>query len=184
MIAYIKGAFLGGGSCSLPSGNGVGYHLEIIFTDKKTAWDFCAVLAELEVIAKLAVRKETFVVYLKSKELISDFLSVVGAENGLKKFNAFMKKRDEANNDNRAKNCMSGNADKSAIAAVKQVVAIQKLKDKTQFEDLSEDLRALAKARLDNPTLSLRELAERLDASKSCLNHRMRRLMELAEEIQ
>jgi DNA-binding protein WhiA len=183
MISYIKGAFLGGGSCTLPTGSGVGYHLEIVFSDRKTAWDFCAILAEFEVVAKLALRKETFVVYLKSKELISDFLSVIGAENSLKKFNAFLAKRDAANNDNRAKNCMSGNADKSAIAAVKQVVAIQKIKEKTHFKDLSEDLRALAKARLENPTLSLRELSEKLDASKSCLNHRMRRLMEIAEEL-
>jgi DNA-binding protein WhiA len=63
------------------------------------------------------------------------------------------------------------------------VVAIQKIKEKTHFKDLSEDLRALAKARLENPTLSLRELSEKLDASKSCLNHRMRRLMEIAEEL-
>ena len=78
-IAYIRGAFLGGGSCMLPSANGAGYHLEIVFSEKKTAQDFCDLLASFEVIAKLAVRKETYVVYIKSKELISDFLSVIGA---------------------------------------------------------------------------------------------------------
>ena len=183
VIAYVKGAFLGGGSCMLPTGNKAGYHLEIVFSEKKTAQEFCSLLAELELIAKLAKRKETYVAYIKSKELISDFLSVIGAENSLKKFNAFVEKRDAANRDNRAKNCMSGNADKSAIAAVKQIVAIQKIKEKTGFKELSEELCALAKARLENPTFSMKELADKLDTSKSCLNHRIRKLMEIAEEL-
>ncbi len=181
-IAYIQGAFLGGGSCILPTEKGGGYHLETVFFDKKTAQDFCDLLGEFELIARLVERKENFVVYIKSKELISDFLSIVGAENTLKKFAAFIEKRDEANHDNRARNCFSGNADKTAIAAVKQVVALKKMQEKNDFNDLSEELRTLARARLKNPTMSLRELAEYLGESKSCLNHRMRRLMSLAEE--
>ena len=182
-IAYIKGAFLGGGSCTLPTGKTVGYHLEIVFSDKKTAVDFCLLLERYELIAKWIERKENFVVYIKSKELISDFLSLVGAENALKKFNAFVEKRDEANHDNRAKNCFAGNADKTAIAAVKQVVAIGKIEKETGFANLSEDLRALAKARVKYPHKSLKELSEMLGVSKSCLNHRMRKLMEIAEEF-
>lgn len=182
-MAYIQGAFLGGGSCILPTGKSLGYHLEIVFNDKKTARDFCLLLAEFELIAKLVERKETYVVYVKSKEVISDFLSVLGVENTLKRFTAFLEKRDEANNDNRAKNCMAGNADKSAIAAVKQVVAIRKIEEKTHFKDLSEELVTLAKARLKNPVMTLKELSELLDISKSCLNHRLRKLMEIAEEL-
>ena len=79
---------------------------------------------------------------------------------------------------------MAGNADKTAIAAVKQVVAIQKIQEKTHFRDLSEELIALAKARLQYPYMSLKELAEYLGVSKSCLNHRMRRLTEIAEELE
>ena len=94
-----------------------------------------------------------------------------------------MDRRDESNRDNRARNCISGNADKTAIAAVKQIVAIRKIEEKTGFAELSEDLRALAKARLQYPTMSLKELAETLQTSKSCLNHRMRRLMEISEEL-
>lgn len=182
-VAYIRGAFLGGGSCILPSDNGAGYHLEFVFSERKTAQDFCLLLEKFELIAKLAIRKEAFVVYIKSKELISDFLSVIGAENSLKKFNVFVKKRDEANRDNRTKNCISGNADKTAIAAVKQVVALKKLEEKTHFKDLSGELVTLAKTRLKYPTMSLRELSELLGVSKSCLNHRMRKLMEMAEEL-
>ncbi len=182
-ISYIRGAFLGGGSCTLPVGDKGGYHLEIVFSEKKTATDFCRLLDEFEVIARLVERKETFVAYLKSKEAISDFLALVDAENALKKLTALVEKRDEANNDNRAKNCMSGNADKSAIAAVKQVVAIRKLHEAADFKEMSEELKSLARTRLQYPAMSLQELADYLGVSKSCLNHRMRKLMELAEEL-
>ena len=156
--------------------------MEIVFSEKKTAWDFCRLLADFELIAKLVERKDDFVVYIKSKEAISDFLAVIGAENALKKFTAFLDKREESNRDNRARNCIAGNADKTAIAAVKQVVALQKLKEETNFKDLSEELKELALARLRYPEKSLRELAELLGESKSCLNHRMRKLMELSEK--
>ena len=181
-IAYIRGAFLGGGSCLLPSDT-TGYHLEIVFTDKKTAKDFCLLLDEFEIIARLVERKETFVVYIKSKEAISDFLALVGAENALHRLSVLVEKRDEANNDNRARNCISGNADKAAIAAVKQVVAIRKLHDNADFNQMGEELKTLARTRLQYPSKTLKELAEYLGVSKSCLNHRMRKLMELAEEI-
>jgi DNA-binding protein WhiA len=167
----------------LPSGERSGYHLEIVFSERKTAVDFCRLLDEFEVIVRLIERKETFVAYVKSKEAISDFLALVGATNSLKKLTAVVEKRDEANNDNRAKNCMSGNADKSAIAAVKQVVAIRKLHETADFKEMSEDLKSLARARLQHPAMSLKELAEYLGVSKSCINHRMRKLMELAEEL-
>ena len=183
--AYIRGAFLGGGSCTLPSEDSKsGYHLEFVFSDRQTAKDFCELLAYFELIARTTRRKESHVVYIKSKEQISDFLSVVGATNALRKFSAIVEKRDNANQKNRTQNCMSGNADKTAIAAVKQVVALQKLKTHAMWEDLNEELKALAKARLDNPSKSLQELADDFKVSKSCLNHRMRRLMDLANKVE
>lgn len=184
-IAYIQGAFLGGGSCTLPVESGkTGYHLEIVFSDGRTARDFCNLVAEFEVIMRLIERKETFVVYIKSKETISDFLSIVGAENCLRKFSTLVEKRDKANQSNRAKNCMAGNADKAAIAAVKQVVAIEKLKKSGMYTDLSEELQVLAETRIKNPTMSLQELADYLKVSKSCLNHRIRKILELAEKTE
>ncbi len=181
-IAYIRAAFLGGGSCTVPK-NSAGYHLEIVFNEKRTAQDFCRMLDSFDLFAKWIERKDTYVVYIKSKEAISDFLAVIGANSCLKKFVILSEKREEANNDNRARNCMSGNADKAAIAAVKQVVAIQKLQEKTHFRDLSEELVTLAKLRLKHPEKTLQELADMLEVSKSCLNHRMRRLIELSEEL-
>lgn len=182
-IAYIQGAFLGGGSCTLPSADGkTGYHLEIVFPEKKPAQDFCRLLSEFELLVKQMERKDTFVVYIKSKEMISDFLSLIGAENALRKFSEVVAKRDAANYDNRTRNCMQGNADKAAIAAVKHIQAIEKLKASGTLGQLSEELKALATARVTRPTLSLQELAEYLKISKSCLNHRLRRLTELAEK--
>ena len=181
-VAYIRGAFLGGGSCTIPlDGSTTGYHLEIVFSDKKTAKDFCMALLEFEILAKLAERKETYVVYIKSKEQISDFLAVIGADNALKKFSQLVEKRDESNRNNRARNCMAGNADKAAIASVKQVVALQQLKAQGGFALLTEELKELAGTRLKNPAMSLQELANLLHVSKSCLNHRMRKLMSIAE---
>ncbi len=184
-IAYIKGAFLGGGSCMVPSDDGrTGYHLEFVFSSKEIAKDFCRLLAEFELLAKLADRKESYIVYIKSKELISDFLSLLGVHGCLKKFSGLVEKRDMANNENRAKNCIAGNADKTAIASVKQVLAIERLKRSGDYGEMSVELRSLAKARVENPTMSMQELAEKLGISKSCLNHRMRKLMELAGELE
>ena len=181
-IDYIKGAFLGGGSCMIPSESGkTGYHLDWVFSDRKAARDFCEILDEVELIARLTERKETSVVYIKNKEQISDFLSAIGVTNSLRKFSALVEKRDDANRNNRARNCIAGNADKTAIAAVKQVVALQKLVERGGLEDLSEDLKTLALVRLKNPSMSLQELADHLKVSKSCLNHRMRRLMALSQ---
>ncbi len=182
-IAYIRGAFLGGGSCNTPK-NGGGYHLEMVFTEKRTAMDVCRVLDGLGVYAKRIARKDSHVVYIKSKEIISDFLAIIGVPNALKKFGVILEERDVANQSNRAKNCFSGNADKTAIASVKQVLAIQKIADKQGLSGLGEELRLLAKARIDNPAMNLRELAEKMQVSKSCLNHRMRRLMQIADEME
>lgn len=182
-IAFVRGAFLGGGSCNTPK-DGVGYHLEIVFNDLKTSLQFCTLLDELGVFAKRIIRKESHVVYIKSKEIISDFLAIIGAQTSLKKFGVILEARDVSNQSNRARNCFSGNADKTAIASVKQVMAIKKIEEDQGLSGLSEELRMLAKARLDNPEISLRELSERLNISKSCLNHRMRRLMQIADEIE
>ncbi len=183
-IAYIQGAFLGGGSCTLPNEAGkTGYHLEVVFPDKKGARDFCKLLAEFELIAKLTERKDTFVAYLKSKEIISDFLSIIGTEHSLHKFSALVEKRDEANRSNRAQNCMAGNADKAATASANQVIAIRRLIQSNMAEEIHEELFLTAKARLENPSKSMQELADYMHVSKSCLNHRMRRLMELAAKL-
>ncbi len=186
MLAYIKGCFLGGGSCILPneeSDKATGYHLEFVFSDEKAAEHCCELLAAFELLAKTVRRGASFVSYIKSKETISDFLSVVGAITGLKKFTELVERRDEANRNNRAANCFSGNADKQAQASVKQVLSIRRLKEKGELEKLDGALKNTALLRLENPTLSLNELSEKSGLSKSCLNHRIRKLVTLADAL-
>ena len=84
----------------------------------------------------------------------------------------------------KGENCMAGNADKAATASAKQVIAIQRLLKSKTADDLHEELFLTAKARLENPLKSMQELADYMKISKSCLNHRMRKLLELSKKIE
>ena len=181
-IEYMKGVFLGGGSCTLPKeGTKTGYHLEFSFDDP---WDrdaeyFSFLLDDLQFIASIIERGTKRVVYLKSREAISDFLGIVGAESALKRLETVSSEREERNNENRRSNCFAGNADKTMTASAEQVLAFGKLKEAGKFAQLSQPLKETAQARLDNPELSLSELAETLGLSKSCVAHRLRKLLEI-----
>lgn len=187
--AYICGAFLGGGSITLPAdGKKTGYHLEIAFPaeedgESAVAEEFAALAEADDLLLKCVKRGGETVAYMKSKEAISDFLSVLGAENALKKFGAFCEEREKNNNLNRAANCSSFNADKTATAAVKQVLAIEKIVAAGADTTLVAPLKKLIALRLARPELSLQELADELGVSKSCLSHRMRKLTEIAADI-
>lgn len=187
--AYICGAFLGGGSITLPAdGKKTGYHLEIAFPaeedgESAVAEEFAALAETDDLLLKCVKRGGETVAYMKSKEAISDFLSVLGAENALKKFGAFCEEREKNNNLNRAANCSSFNADKTATAAVKQVLAIEKIVAAGADTTLAAPLKKLIALRLARPELSLQELADELGVSKSCLCHRMRKLTEIAADI-
>lgn len=187
--AYICGAFLGGGSITLPAdGKKTGYHLEIAFPaeedgESAVAEEFAALAEADDLLLKCVKRGGETVAYMKSKEAISDFLSVLGAENALKKFGAFCEEREKNNNLNRAANCSSFNADKTATAAVKQVLAIEKIVAAGADTTLAASLKKLIALRLARPELSLQELADELGVSKSCLSHRMRKLTEIAADI-
>lgn len=187
--AYICGAFLGGGSITLPAdGKKTGYHLEIAFPaeedgESTVAEEFAALAEADDLLLKCVKRGGETVAYMKSKEAISDFLSVLGAENALKKFGAFCEEREKNNNLNRAANCSSFNADKTATAAVKQVLAIEKIVAAGADATLAAPLKELIALRLSRPELSLQELADELGVSKSCLSHRMRKLTEIAADI-
>lgn len=187
--AYICGAFLGGGSITLPAdGKKTGYHLEIAFPaeedgESAVAEEFAALAETDDLLLKCVKRGGETVAYMKSKEAISDFLSVLGAENALKKFGAFCEEREKNNNLNRAANCSSFNADKTATAAVKQVLAIEKIVAAGADTTLAAPLKKLIALRLARPELSLQELADELGVSKSCLSHRMKKLTEIAADI-
>ena len=179
--SYLAGAFLGGGSCTLPKeGTKTGYHLEVGFDAEEDAIAFCENLERFQILAGIILRGERSVAYLKSREAISDFLAVTGAEGALRTLDSVSAAREESNHKNRKSNCYAGNADKAAIASAAQVIAIEKMKAAGALDDLPAPLRETANARLLNPELSLSELAEKLSVTKSCLNHRLRKLMELS----
>ena len=183
--AYILGAFLGSGSCTLPKMEEArsGYHLEIVFSGKTVADDFCEILAEYEILAKCVLRKGSSVVYLKSRESISDFFSLLGAEKAIEKLDERAEEKDVRNHINRVANGLQENLAKSLEASVKQIQAIRTIDSVIGLSELDETLRETAVARLADKELSLKELAERLQVSKSCLNHRLRKLVKIAEEL-
>ncbi len=183
-LAYLRAALIGGGSCTLPhDGASTGYHLECVFFTEARAEEFCELLSGFELFGKVVRRGDTFVAYVKSREAISDVLSVLGAGSALRKLDAVSAAREQSNNENRIQNCMAGNADKAAIASAAQTLALQKLREAGVLSTLPEGLREAARVRLEHPTLSLSELAQLLGVSKGGLNHRMRKLMQIYGEI-
>ena len=183
---FIKGAFLGGGSCTLPEEevfSRTGYHFETVFSNKLTASDFCDMLCEFEVLAKLVARKDKCVVYVKSKAVISDILSVIGCEKCLDKLNKIVELKDKQNNANRVNNCSVSNIDKTVTASVNQIRAIETIAQTIGLQSLDKHLFDVAECRLADKNASMQELAERLKISKSCLNHRMRKIAELAQSL-
>ena len=181
-LAYVRGAFLGGGSCILPRGVGKGgYHLEFVLPDIKLARAFVRMLDRTGLIARKVARGDKTVVYLKSREAISDLLSVTGALSALRTFEEVSAAREERNNGNRVSNCFASNLDKTAIASARQTVALRELEQNGVLASLDEGLQAAARARLEHQELSLSELAVVLGVSKSALNHRMRKLMQIYE---
>lgn len=182
-LCYLRAAFVGGGSCTLPKdGSSTGYHFECVFSSQTRAEEYCELLSAFELFCKLVPRGDKFVCYVKSREAISDLLSVLGAEGALKKLQQVSARREENNNQNRILNCMAGNADKAAIASAAQTLAVRTLQKEGRLARLSPQLKESAEARLRHPTLSLSELADLLGVSKGGLNHRMRKLMQLYEE--
>lgn len=184
--AYIKGAFLGGGSCTLPDEgtySRTGYHFEVSFFNRVTASDFCDLLCDFEVLAKLVARKDSAVVYVKSKEVISDILYAMSAENSLEKLNKIVELKDRANNGNRVANCSVSNIDKTVTASVAQIRSIQTISQTIGLKKLPPILFEVAEARLADPNASMQELADRLGITKSCINHRMRKLADIANQL-
>ena len=184
--AYISGAFLGGGSCTLPDVNSMsstGYHFEVVFRNRITANDFCDLLCSYDILAKLVMRKDSAVVYLKSIDSISAVLSLMGADRALKKLKELARERDNSNNENRVNNCSVSNIDRTVSASVKQVQAIEVIRSTIGLQSLDENLFSVAEGRLADKNASMQELADRLNISKSCLNHRFRKIMEMAKQL-
>ncbi len=180
--AFLRGAFLAGGSVTDPMKS---YHLELATSHYHVGRETPALLHEAGFSPKLTTRKGSQIVYFKQCDHIEDFLTAIGAPvSAMEVMNAKLE-RDIRGSVNRQVNCDSANADKTVAAASEQLSAIQRLEEAGRLASLPDKLREAARLRLDNPELALSQLAALCDppVSKSALNHRMRKLLELAGEM-
>ena len=180
--AFLRGAFLSIGSISNPE---KGYHLEFVCSDAKQAAQLVETLLFYEIRAKIVVRKKYHVVYIKESEEIVELLNVIGAHISLMNLENLRILKDMRNAVNRRVNCETANITKTVNAASKQIDDIQYIREHYGIDNLAENLRQMAELRLEYPEATLKELGEFLSPAvgKSGVNHRLRKLSELAEKL-
>lgn len=176
--ALLRGAFLAGGSVTDPR---KGYHLELATSHHSVSREVLALMRELDQEPKSAQRKGNAVIYFKQSEKIEDFLTCIGAPLAAMEVMNAKLERDLRGKVNRRVNCDAANLDKAVEAAMSQVEAIRRLEGAGTLITLPDKLREVAALRLAHPEDTLAQLAQRCDPpiTKSALNHRLRKLVEL-----
>ncbi len=180
--SYLRAAFLAVGSITNPER---GYHLEMLFESEFEANEVKELMNVYGLGAKYVRRKENYITYLKGAEAISDFLTVIGAMRAVLSFENIRVVKDVRNNANRRTNCETANIQKTVDASTRQVADIEYIDERLGLENLQGDLRELALLRLDNRDASLAELGRLMspELGKSGVNHRLKKLAELAENL-
>lgn len=180
--AFLRGAFLAIGSMSDPN---KGYHLEFVCTGKDKAYQLRSIIQGFDIEARIVLRKKYHVVYLKEGAAIVDLLNVCEAHCALMNLENLRILKEMRNSINRRVNCEAANITKTVNAASRQIEDIELIKDRYGLMNLPEGLRQMAEVRLENPDAPLKELGECLSppVGKSGVNHRLRKLSELAEKI-
>ncbi len=184
--AFIRGLFVAIGTCTVPTNNektSTGYHLELDFSHYTPCLETSSQLAQFNVLTKITRRKEHFVLYIKSAEEIKDFLAFLPAPISVLKITDLMINRELSNNSNRQKNCDLGNVNKQVEASQKQIQAIDKIIQTIGLDALKDDDKKVCLKRKENPEDTLSELANKLNLSKSCLNHKLRKIVAIANEL-
>ncbi|MGE7624447.1 DNA-binding protein WhiA [Viridibacillus sp. NPDC096237] len=182
--SYLRGAFLAGGSVNNPETSA--YHLEVYSLYKEHGEALADLMNKFDLNAKTIERKKGFVTYLKEAEKISDFLSLVGAHQAMMKFEDVRIVRDMRNSVNRLVNCETANLNKTIGAAVRQVENIRYIDHSIGIDQLPEKLREIARLRVEYQEVTLKELGEMVSAgtvSKSGVNHRLRKIDDIAEAL-
>lgn len=181
--AYLRGAFLAGGSVNNPEGSS--YHLEIASIYEEHCQSLCQLANRFDLNARFIERKKGFVFYIKEGEKIIEFLSIIGAHQALFKFEDVRIMKDMRNSVNRIVNCETANLNKTIGAAVRQIDNIRLLQREVGLESLPDKLREVAEIRLQHPDMNLKEVGDMLkgNVSKSGVNHRLRKIDELAEKL-
>ena len=180
--AFLRGIFLAAGSITDPRS---GYHLELVAGSLERATRMKEIMGIFGLQAKIVGRKKNCIVYLKEGASIVDFLNVIGAHVALMEFENVRILKEMRNSINRQVNCETANIKKTVSAASRQTADIQYIHDTIGIGNLSENLSQIAKLRLENPEVTLKELGEMLEPpiGKSGVNHRLRKLSEIANEL-
>lgn len=180
--AFIRGAFLGGGSISDPEKN---YHLEFVTNNEEFAQSLKNLINSLGFNSKTVARKNNYVVYLKESEQISDLLNIIGAHQALLSLESTKIVKEMRNNVNRIVNCETANLSKTVNAAVRQIENIKYIQEKLGLENIPPNLREIAVLRVEYEDLTLKELGEMASPqlSKSAVNHRLRKIEQIAENL-
>ncbi|AUI71567.1 DNA-binding protein WhiA [Companilactobacillus alimentarius] len=182
MRSYLRGAFLATGSVNNPETSR--YHLEIYSLYETHNEGIAQMMNYFHLNARTTKRRSGYIVYLKEAEKIADFLQLIGATNSMLKFEDIRIVRDMRNSVNRLVNCENANINKTVAAAERQIENIKHLQSTVGLDTLPDKLQEIATLRLENPEVSLKELGEMVPSgpiSKSGINHRLRKLNELAE---
>ena len=184
--AYMRGAFLAGGSVNNPETSS--YHFEISTLDQELAEDLKDLANVFNLNARVLQRKKGYIMYIKESENISDFLRVIEAYNAVLNFEDVRIFRDIRNSENRLNNCEIANETKTIAAAQRQIDNIELIDFVYGIDSLPERLQHVAKLRLEFPEENLNYLSDisnerGFKLTKSGINHRMRKLAEMAEEI-
>ena len=179
--AFLRGVFFAGGSITDPLKR---YHLELMTSHAQVDREMAALLKECGFPPKSVARGGGYVTYFKQSEHIEDFLTLIGAPVAAMEIMTAKMEKDLRNSVNRRLNCDNANLDKAVEAAQEQMEAIRRLRSSERLEQLPEKLQETARLREQNPELTLSELALEFTppVTKSCLNHRLRKLVELAKE--
>lgn len=180
--AYISGAFLAAGSLSDPEKT---YHVEFVFQNHEFALAIMKMINFFELSSKALRRKDYFIVYLKDSDQISDLFKIIEANGAMMELENILAFRDMNNKINRKANFDTANYDKTVSASANQVLDIQFIIESRGLSYLSESLQQIAELRLRHTEASLKELGELLSptVSKSGVNHRFRKISEIADEL-
>jgi cell division protein WhiA len=182
--SYLRGAFLAGGSVNNPETSS--YHLEIASLYKEHNDALCELMNTFDLNSKTLERKKGYITYLKEAEKITEFLNIVGAHNALMHFEDIRIVRDMRNSVNRLVNCETANLNKTIGASIRQVENIRYIEKTVGLQILPEKLREIAELRVQFQDVTLKELGDMVSGgsiSKSGINHRLRKIDEIAEKL-
>lgn len=182
--SYLRGAFLAAGSVNNPETSR--YHFEIYSLYEEQAAQLASLMNRFDLNAKMVERRSGYIVYLKEAEKIADMLNVIGATEAMLKFEDVRIVRDMRNSVNRLVNAEQANIEKTVTASQKQIDDIRFLDEEVGLHRLPDRLREMAQVRLDHRDDPLSELGQYMPSgaiSKSGVNHRLRKISQLADEL-